>query len=42
MSLVKNVDKHVLICIQGEKSQEDRDGQDMWHVWGREEVHTGL
>jgi hypothetical protein len=18
------------------------DGQDMWHVWGREEVHTGL
>jgi hypothetical protein len=21
---------------------EDWDGQDMWHVWGREEAHTGF
>jgi hypothetical protein len=22
--------------------QEERDGQGTWHVWGREEVHTGF
>jgi hypothetical protein len=27
---------------QQESSQEDWDGQDMWHVWGRGEVRTGL
>jgi hypothetical protein len=26
----------------GGSRQEDCDGQDMWHVWGRGEVHTGV
>jgi hypothetical protein len=30
------------LCALYSSSQEDWDGRDMWHMWGRVEVHTGF
>jgi hypothetical protein len=39
---VTNLCVNYIVLSFGWSSQEDWDGQDMWHVWGRGELHTGL
>jgi hypothetical protein len=45
--LIYYITKSFMLCTPhqisfGWSNQEDWDGQDMWHVCGRREVHTGL
>jgi hypothetical protein len=47
IKIYRTITKSLMLCTPhqislGWSSQEDWDGQDMWHVLGRGEVHTGL